>query len=313
MFSLYRPFCMVYDGIKAEGTGPMNREEIFSQLYSSPEVYRPPLEENSALLEVTSGCSYGRCFFCDFRKDAFRIFSMEHIFQKIELLSMVIDGNPCLHFLGCNPFCLRAGQLLAILERVHLRLPCVETVSMYARADDVLRKSAEELLALRLAGVGSLHVGIESGSDAALALHNKGETAEDLRAALRALDAAGIRYHLCVIPGLGGKALSEEHARKTAALLSAFTPLSIWCIALKIWPGTPLAQMEAEGSFEPLSPLAILREERDMIERLNLHLPCLYVDSSVLLRYTVAATLPENKEGLLRQIDTLIAAEEAQG
>ena len=54
----------------------MTREEIYAQMYSSDTVYPPPLEIKSALLEITTGCSYRRCKFCDFPKDTFSIFSM---------------------------------------------------------------------------------------------------------------------------------------------------------------------------------------------------------------------------------------------
>ena len=33
----------------------MTREEIYALLYDDPEVYRPPFEAESALLEVTHG------------------------------------------------------------------------------------------------------------------------------------------------------------------------------------------------------------------------------------------------------------------
>ena len=46
----------------------MTREEIFAQLYSGDTVYPPPLESRSALLEITTGCSYRKCKFCDFPK-----------------------------------------------------------------------------------------------------------------------------------------------------------------------------------------------------------------------------------------------------
>lgn len=287
----------------------MTREEIFARLYSTETVYPPPLEARSALLEVTTGCSYRRCKFCDFPKDTFRIASYQEIAEKIELLRLVIDGKPRLHLLGCNPFCLHTRHLLGILHLVHDRLPCVQEVSMYARADDILRKDDGDLMALAMAGLTDLHIGLESGSNAVLQLHDKGETIEDIEEALNALDRCGIRYHLTAIPGLGGKALSREHAIKTGAVISRHTPMSVWCIALKVWPDTPLEQMVKDGVFQPLTPEEILREERDMIAGIQAKMPFLYVDSTVLMKYTIAAMLPDQKEFVLQQIDTLLAQE----
>lgn len=284
----------------------MTREEIFAQLYSADTVYPPPLESKSALLEVSTGCSYRKCKFCDFPKDAFSIASMAEISRKIDLLRLVIDGNPRLHLLGCNPFCLHTRQLLGILTMIHDRLPCVREVSMYARADDVLRKSADELMALAQAGVTDLHIGLESGSNAVLSLHEKGETIEDIEEAMNMLDRCAIRYHLTAIPGLGGKALSREHAVKTAAVISRHRPMSIWCIALKIWPDTPLSRMVAEGEFEPLSYEEILAEEREMLSRIQASMPMLYVDSTVLGKYTIIGMLPDQKNVMLQQMDYLL-------
>ena len=284
----------------------MTREEIFAQLYSSDTVYPPPLESKSALLEITTGCSYRKCKFCDFPKDTFTISPMAEIARKIELLRLVIDGNPRLHLLGCNPFCLNTRQLLSILAMIHDRLPCVNEVSMYARADDILKKSSDELNALAHAGVTDLHIGLESGSSAVLLLHEKGETIEDIETAMSMLERCGIRYHLTAIPGLGGKELSREHAIKTAAVISRHRPMSVWCIALKIWPDTPLAKMVEEGIFEPLSFEEILAEEREMMSRIEMTVPMLYVDSTVLNKYTIIGMLPEQKQLMLQQMDILL-------
>lgn len=284
----------------------MTREEIFAQLYSGDTVYPPPLESRSALLEVTTGCSYRRCKFCDFPKDTFSISSMAEIARRIELLRLVIDGNPRLHLLGCNPFCLNTRQLLGILAMIHDRLPCVREVSMYARADDVLKKSGDELIALARAGVTDLHIGLESGSNAVLSLHEKGETIGDMEEAMDSLDRCGIRYHLTMIPGLGGKDLSREHAVKSAAVISRHRPMSIWCIALKIWPQTPLSQMVQRGEFHPLTYEEILREERQMVSLIQVPVPTLYVDSTVLGKYTIIGMLPEQKESMLQQMDHLL-------
>ena len=289
----------------------MTREEIFAQLYSTEEVYPPPLEAKSALLEVTVGCSYRKCKFCDFPRDGFSIASMADIARRIELLRLVIDSNPRLHLLGCNPFCLHTRQLLSILEMIHDRLPCVRQVSMYARADDILKKSGDELALLASAGVTDLHIGLESGSNAVLSLHEKGETSEDIEQALYTLERYGIHYHLTAIPGLGGRELSMEHAVKTAALISRHKPFSVWCIMLKVWPGTPLDRMVKDGEFIPLTPLETLKEEREMVSRIQASMPCLYVDSTVLQKCSIIAMLPEQKESMLQQMDLLIAQEES--
>ena len=290
----------------------MTREEIYAQLYTGDTVYPPPLETHSALLEVTIGCSYRKCKFCDFPRDGFSICTMQEIARKIELLRLVINGNPRLHLLGCNPFCMHTRQLLSILEMVHDRLPCVREVSMYARADDILKKAETDLTVLARAGITDLHIGLESGSNAVLQFHEKGETIEDIEQALYALEKCGIRYHLTAIPGLGGREFSREHAIRTAAVISRHRPLSVWCIMLKIWPNTPLARMVEDGSFQPLTPYETLQEERFMMSQIQVTSPCLYVDSTVLQTYTLMAMLPEQKDSMLQQMDQLLSKHQNQ-
>ena len=284
----------------------MTREEIFSKLYDDDVVYRSPIENGSALLEVTKGCSWGKCLFCDFTRDKKGIVPLSRIEEKTELLSQVIDGNERLYLLGCNPFYLDTGMLMAILELIHKNLPSVKTVSMYARADDVNRKSVEELRLLNENGIKELHIGIESGSDRILKFHNKGETSADLKMAFDKLDENGYFYHVTVIPGLGGVELSREHAVKTAELLSSINPVSIWCIMLKLWPDTPLYRLWERGEFHQMTPMDVLKEERLMLSLMDMKNPCLYTDSTVLNKYTILGQLPELKERMLAQIDRLI-------
>lgn len=281
-------------------------DSIYEQLYRSQEIYRPPLEATSAFLEVTSGCSYHKCAFCDFLRDPFVVIPLDEVKRSILLLRQVIGNNPRLHLLGCNPMCLPADHLLEILDAVRLHLPAVQTVSLYARTDDVARKTDLELLELRRAGLRTVHIGLESGSDTVLQLHCKGETAAEMEIQFHRLTAAGISYHVSVIPGLGGACHSAEHADQTAALLSRIRPSGIWCMALKIWPDTPLSALVENGSFVSLSSQEILLEERSMLEQTEMKSPCLYVDSTVLGQYTIMGMLPEGKASLLSKIDQLL-------
>ena len=289
----------------------MTRQEIFDLLYYDPEVYRPPFEAESALLEVTHGCSWGKCAFCDFARDAYFHFDMEDIENKIKLLSYVIDGNDRLYLLGCNPFCVPSGRLMRIFDLVHKHLPSVESISMYARADDINRKSWSDIMAMKHEGLADLHVGVESGSDAVLRLHNKGETSFDIARALDTLESCEIGYNLTAIIGLGGRSLSDEHAVKTAAFLSRLRPISIWCMNLKIWPDTPLYRMAESGAFDQLTPLESAREERKMLSLMEMEKECYYVDSTLLNKYTLSARLPSLKDSALDNLDRLIAEEEA--
>lgn len=287
------------------------RENTFRDIYGADEIYRPPLEAESILLKVTNGCSYSKCLFCDYTKDVFSVSALEDIERQLDMLAETERGKQRLFMMGCNPLCLPPQHLSKVMRTVYEKLPQVCDISMYARAEDVLKKGREMMMLLRDAGVSSLHIGIESGCDEVLEMHRKGETVWDLESALRLLDECGIGYHLTIIPGLGGKRLSSAHASATAELLSRFTPLSVWGIALKVWDGTPLKDMTDSGRFSPMNYREILLEERSMIRRLEMRSPCLYVDSTALGKYTLMANLPYMKDWLLEQIEKILAEDDA--
>lgn len=277
-----------------------------AMLYSSDTVYRPPLERDSAFLEVASGCSWGRCRFCDFSRDRFHVFSQAEIDQKLRALAAVSADKTRLFALGCNVFCLSFERLRTLLLAVAQHMPNVREVAMYARADDILRKTPDELAALRRLSLCDVHVGVESGSAAVLRLMDKGVGPDDLRRAFAMLDAAGIGYHVTSIPGLGGQALSRENALETARLYNEIHPKSIWCMALQIFSGTPLHTDIERGLFIPLTPAQALAEEALMLRHMELAGPCLFVDSTALQKYTLMGRLPQDRQDLLDAIDALL-------
>ena len=295
--------------VQEERKSSMTRAEVYDILYSHCEIYRPPIEETSAFLEVTHGCSYRRCEFCDFCKDDFRVVPLKEVEYKSRLLQQVIGDKTSLHLLGCNPFCLSTDHLLQVLHFIRQNIPSITRVSMYARAEDVIKKSDTELRALVSAGLRDLHIGLESGCDEVLRMQKKGETVAQMMAALEMLRRNRIQYHLTLIPGLGGRKYSWPHAVETAAVLSNLVPASVWCMALKIWPDSGLAHMVQTGLFEPLSYREILMEEREMLSRTAFKKPCLYVDSTVLGKYTVMGILPTGKQTMLKQMDFLLNKE----
>ena len=282
---------------------------IYTQLYDNTEFYRPPREEHSAFLEIAYGCSWAGCAFCDFIKDEFKVYSLKDVARKAQLLSQVMEGRTRIHFLGCNPLALPQDYLLDVFMLTRRYIPQATEYSMYARAEDVLEKGDAGLAALRRAGLTDVHMGIESGSDEVLAMHNKGETVSQMLDACHALERAGLACHISLIPGLGGRRLSAIHAQKTAEFLSQIHPASVWCIGLKIWEGTPLADMCRSGAFEPMDYREMLAELRGMLAQTEMEGPdCTFTDSSVLGLYTIEGKLPSGKADLLHVCDHLLAA-----
>lgn len=283
----------------------MTREEKYASIYTHETVYCPPQEEGCAMLEVALGCSWSKCAFCDFAKDPFAVHPMEKIEENLKILGELVPEKERVFFLGENAFVLETEKLLQIIAMTKRYMPKAETFAMYARVDDVLRKSDEELKILREAGVQSLHIGVESGSDSILAMVNKGVTAFETAEAARRLDQAGIDYYFTVILGLGGKTYRNLHALETARLLNRTHPKGIWCLNLKLWSGTPLEKMARQGMFEPMTPWEMLLEERLLLQ--NLHVEdCFYMDTTALNLLTIEGLLPQAKEAMLASIERLL-------
>ena len=56
-------------------------------MHFSSDINRPPYEARDAFLQITSGCSHGRCAFCTFYKDAaFRVSPIETVEEDIKEL-----------------------------------------------------------------------------------------------------------------------------------------------------------------------------------------------------------------------------------
>lgn len=286
----------------------MTREELYQSIYTHDTIYLPPHEQTTAALEVSLGCSWHRCTFCDFAKDTFRIHPMERLEHDLKILAELRPEDTRLFFLGENAFCMDAGRILEIIGLTHRYMPKVREYAMYSRIDDILRKTDQELARLAGEGVQVLHIGVESGSDSILEARNKGITSAQVIEALTRLDQVGIDYYLTIIPGLGGRTFSRLHAIETARMLNQVHPRNIWCLKLKLWEDTILYKEAQAGNFDEMTPAEILREERLLLENLTVT-DCLFEDTTVLDQFTIQGALPGKKGELLGAIDYLLSLE----
>lgn len=127
----------------------MTRDELYASLFSHETIYIPPHEETSAPLEVSLGCSWHKCRFCDFAKDEFRIHPPEQILRNIKILGQLRPNDTRLFLLGENAFVMSYEKLCEILDLVNRYMPCITEFAMYSRIDDILRKTDDELASLK--------------------------------------------------------------------------------------------------------------------------------------------------------------------
>ena len=187
----------------------------------------------------------------------------------VMLYHWLLSGGRTAFLQDADSLIMKTDQLVDVLACLRQTFASIERVTTYARARTIIKKSTDELAAIRKAGLDRLHVGLESGDDAVLQKVRKGATAEiHIEAGRKALEA-GFQLSEYWMPGLGGKALWEDHARNTARVLSAIDPHYIRSRPFRAWPGTPMAREAAEGHFEMLTPAEQLRELRLTIEELT--------------------------------------------
>jgi radical SAM superfamily enzyme YgiQ (UPF0313 family) len=161
------------------------------------------------------------------------------------------------------------SRLVEIIRYLKERFPSLNRVTSYARAKTIFKKKDEELKQLYEAGLSRLHIGLETGDDELLKKVKKGVTAEEHIQAGIKVKKAGMELSEYIMPGLGGRAMLEQHAKNTARVLSEINPDFIRSRPFTPLPGTPLFDEYRNGELELLSPHECLKEMKIFIEGLD--------------------------------------------
>ena len=267
-------------------------------------VYRPPSEARSLIVQVTIGCAHNTCTFCNmYKAKDFRVRSMEEIMEDLKEAHNSYGAYVQKVFLADgDALVLQTEKLLEILKAVRELFPNCTRVASYGTAQDILRKSEEELKSLQKAGLGIVYVGAESGDDEILASICKGVTAEELKAAGQKLKRCGIQTSVTLISGLGGRSKVEEHARSCAELISAMNPEYASFLTLRLYEGTPMYDDVVTGRFERITADEIVDEMKIFLEHVDS--PGTVFRTNHASNYVVlAGNLNEDIPSMLAQLD----------
>lgn len=267
-------------------------------------VYRPPSEARSLIVQVTIGCAHNTCTFCNmYKAKDFRVRSIEEIMEDLREAHNSYGAYVQKVFLADgDALVLQTEKLLEILKAVRELFPNCTRVASYGTAQDILRKSEEELKSLQKAGLGIVYVGAESGDDEILASICKGVTAEELKAAGQKLKRCGIQTSVTLISGLGGRSKVEEHARSCAELISAMNPEYASFLTLRLYEGTPMYDDVVTGRFERITADEIVDEMKIFLEHVDS--PGTVFRTNHASNYVVlAGNLNEDIPSMLAQLD----------
>lgn len=235
------------------------------------DVYRPPSEAHSLIVQLTIGCARNTCTFCTmYKRKTFRVRPLADVIADLEEISQSHRLEVDRIFLADgDALVVKTQDIITILDKAYALFPRLERITMYGAAQDVLLKSHEELVSLREHGLEMVYIGAESGSDEILQDVKKGvSSAEIIEACLR-LKAAGLKVSMTLITGLGGRPKTREHAIMSARLVTATKPDYLGLLTLHLEAGTPLAQDYLEGRFDILSPLEYLQEQKLFLESVD--------------------------------------------
>nr|WP_321513383.1 radical SAM protein [uncultured Pseudodesulfovibrio sp.] len=270
-------------------------------------IIRPPSEAGSILLQVTLGCSHGKCAFCGAYLDKpFGIKDRETVRRDIEFASMNCQRQRRLFLCDGDAMILPHERLTDILRQVRKSLPWVTRVGVYANAKSLERKSDSELCELRELGLGIVYMGLESGDDYILKAMNKNGDSAYIVSQGRRVREAGFKLNVTVINGLGGVERSSVHARETARALSEMDPDQIGALSLMLVPGTPLHGQWERGEFALPDASGMLTEIREMLSGLNLTRG-LFLANHASNYLPLKVRLPSGKQAALERIDLALS------
>jgi hypothetical protein len=156
-----------------------------------------------------------------------------------------------------------------ILKHLYSRFPSINRVTTYARTRTICAKTPEQMAELKEAGLTRIHMGLESGSDEVLALVKKGCRAEHHIKGCRLAIDAGFQVCCYVMPGLGGRKLSEVHAKKTAEVLREINPQHVRLRTMWLTPQMPMYELLESGEIELLEEDEIIAEIQNMLRGLK--------------------------------------------
>ncbi|NRA25243.1 MAG: B12-binding domain-containing radical SAM protein [Oleispira sp.] len=271
-------------------------------------VFRPPSEGRSLILQVTNGCSWNRCTFCDMYTQPQKKFRAKAVDETLTEIKKVAKMGPQFDkvFLADgDALVLPTRRLLEVLEAIKHHMPWVRRVSSYCLPRNIRKKSVEDLQQLQQRGLCMAYVGAESGDNKVLEFINKGETYESTLSALTKLKQAGIKTSVMILNGMGGMKYSQQHAENSARLMNEAQPDFLSTLVVSYPLGDDKVREGFKGDYELPDQRTLFMEMRHLIDSLELK-NTIFRSDHASNYVTLKGILGQDKQRFLDQLDDAI-------
>lgn len=299
--------------IRATRNCPWNRCQ-FCPVYKGSKFGLRSVEEIIKDIEAAKAISEG------IKQIAWKMGHGNKLIEVAAMFSNQLQYGQCVHnvalWLGTrgksaflqdsNTLIMRTPELTQVINFLRKTFPSLNRVTTYGRSHTAARKPLAELKELKDAGLDRIHIGLETGYDPLLAYMEKGCTAKNHIEGGKKVKEAGISLCEYVMPGLGGKKMSQEHARETARVLNEIDPDYIRLRSLHVSPTMPLWARLQDGDFELQTDDEVAREIGVFIENLQVT-SRLKSDHILNLLMEVKGKMPEDKEKCLNIINKYLS------
>jgi radical SAM superfamily enzyme YgiQ (UPF0313 family) len=277
------------------------------KMHFTGQIWRPPFEANSVLLQATVGCSHDECKFCSlYHGTKFKTAPFSEIEEDLKIVQKYQPRARRVFLTGANPFVFNYNKLVKIALLIHDYLPEVKNIGGFARITDIKTKTLEELKDLHRLGYDRISIGVESGDDITLEYMRKGYKAQDTIEQCLKLQDAGIEYNFTYLNGLAGKGNGLRNALESAKVFSQLRPFAISIVSLTVFSEADLYQEVLSGIYSESSERERLEEMKILIANLMMDTPSTLLANTVSNPVPLSGFLPNDRDNLIQKIQTII-------
>jgi radical SAM superfamily enzyme YgiQ (UPF0313 family) len=275
-------------------------------MYDYP-LYRPPSEADSVIFQVTLGCSFNKCSFCNmYRTKEYSERPWDEIKAEIDMSAKFYPDTRRVFLADGDAINLPNDKMWQILKYINSKFPRLERISCYAMPMNLLQKEDDELKELKTAGLNMLYIGIESGSNIVLRKVTKGATYQTIVQACQKAKRHGYILSCMVILGLGGKTYTKEHIADTARVLSETAPDYVGALTLHLEDGIREEFMTKFGEpFVPLEDGEVVDELERLVSGFDPSTPVVFRANHASNVYSIKGTMPDDRDKVLALVKNL--------